>query len=553
MPWKPSEPGELPTLGYIAIDWVSEMLAQPDNGGEYSPFVPYREQEDFLLRWYRIDPLTGRFVYRRGLLGRPRGWGKSPLLAAISLCEFLAPITFAGWDASGQPVGRPWSDLRTPLVHITAVSEEQADNTWIPLVEMCEGPVVDAYPGLEPMVTQVNGPRGKIIKRTSAGRSIKGAGPVFAVLDQTEEWTPSNGGKRLAQNMLNNAAKRGTRVLESPNAFVPGEESVAESSAETAQKQAEGRTRETILLYDHREAPGDTDMSDRESLEMGLRIAYGDSSGHPDGCVIHEPSCPPGHTDLDALISRIWDPSADVQVSRADFLNQITHASDSWVSRVQLNARMDTDKIVTTEEPIVIGFDGSRGRNRGNADATALVGCRVSDGHLFTIRVWEQPPGAAGRDWVPNAVEVDAEVRSCFERYRVVGFYADPSGWSEWVAAWSARYGRRLKVKAHAESPIAVWPRGKDARVVEYVERLRLAIVNGECTYDGSSELMRHITNARKRNTRSGVLLYKAYPDSPYKVDAAYAAVMAWKARTDAIAKGVGKGRPARGRVTVLS
>ena len=42
---------------------------------------------------------------------------------------------------------------------------------------------------------------------------------------------------------------------------------------------------------------------------------------------------------------------------------------------------------------------------------------------------------------------------------------------------------------------------------------------------------------------RTGYLLYKAYPESPDKIDAAYAAVMAWKARLDAVAAGLGARR----------
>lgn len=550
MPWKPSEPGELPTLGYDVIDWITEYLAAPDIG-DYEPFVPYVEQEDFILEWYRIDPLTGRFIYRRGLLGRARGWGKSPILGALCCVEGLGPVIFDGWDASGQPVGKPWHTIRTPMIHVAAVSEEQTRNTWEPILQMLDGPVYDEY-NIDPMETMVNLPRGKILQRTSSARTIKGGRPVFSVLDQTEEWVPSNGGVRLANTMRANAAKIGGRTLESPNAFIPGEESVAESSAAFAQAIKEGRARDASLLYDHREAPGDTDISDRESLIDGLRFAYGDSSGHPGGCVLHLPPCPPGHVDLDNLISTIWDPAQDPQISRSDFLNQITHASDSWVSKPEWMARMDLSKIVLNNEPIAIGFDGSRGRNRGHADATALVGVTILTGHLFTIRVWEQPTGPAGRDWVPNAAEVDAEVRSCFDRYKVVAFLADPSGWSEYVAAWEAAFGRRLKVKSTQEAPIAAWPRQKDARVVEYVERLRLAIVNGECTHDGSSELTRHILNARKRSGKTGILLYKAYPDSPNKIDAAYAAVLAWKARTKAIAAGIGRRKPTTGKVTIL-
>ena len=552
MPWKPSVPGEIPTLGYEVLDWISAALAAPDRA-DYEPFVPYREQEDFILRWYALDPVTGRRKFNRGVLGRPRGWGKSPLLAALACVEALGPVLFDGWDADGQPVGKPWSEVRTPWVQLAAVSEDQTRNTWAPVLEMLreEAPVHDLVRGLEPMESFVALPnRGRMEQVTSSARTIKGARAVFAVLDQSEEWVASNGGVRLANTMRANAAKVGGTTLESPNAFIPGEGSVAEESAAYWAAIREGRSRDDGLLYDHREAPADTDMTDRESLIDGLRVAYGDSSKHPDGCVIHEDPCPPGHVDLDRLVATIWDPAQDVQQSRSDFLNQITHASDSWVSQPEWAACMDLDKTLDSQDQIVLGFDGSRGRNRGKADATALVGCRVSDGYLFEIAVWEQPAGPAGRDWSPSVIEVDATVRECFERWQVVGFYADPSGWTSQVAAWEAKFGRRLKVRATQNAPIAAWPRGKDSRVIEYVERMRLAIVNEELSHDGAPALTRHVLNARRRSRPSGYLLFKAYPDSPDKIDAAYAAVMAWKARVDALARGIGK--PTRRRKAVV-
>lgn len=545
MPWKPSEAGEVPTLGWYAIDWMTEHLAAPGKL-DYEPFRPTPEQEDFILRWYALDPRTGRFLHDRGLLGRPRGWGKSPLLAAIACFEGLGDCLPDGWDADGQPIGRPWATVRTPVVHIAAVTEDQTRNTWQPLLEMLrEGPVLDAYPGLDPMDTFVSLPwsgEARIEQITASARSTKGAPIVFATLDQTEEWVPSNGGPRLAQAIRTNAAKNGGRTIESPNAFIPGENSVAEESAAFAAKIAAGQTLATGLLLDHREAPADTDMSDRESLTHGLRVAYGDSSAHPGGCLLHTPPCPPGWVELEPLIQRAWDPSSDPQVIRSDLLNQITHASDSWLSKPAWTAAADAAKVIATGDTIVLGFDGSRGRNKGKADATALIGCRVEDGHLFEIRVWEQGP-ADDKDWTPNAIEVDREVRRCFEDYNVVGFYADPSGWTEWIAKWEATFGRRLRVRGSQDHPIMAWPRGKDSRVVEYVERFRLATVNGELSHDGSSTLARHVLNARRRSTRTGYLIFKKFPDSPDKIDAAYAAVMAWKARTDALAKGVGAQR----------
>ncbi|MGY1439623.1 hypothetical protein [Streptomyces reniochalinae] len=162
--------------------------------------------------------------------------------------------------------------------------------------------MIDEYPGLEPLDTFVNLPRGKIDQVTSSATSRKGNKGVFAVFDQTEEWTRSNGGVRLAQVMRSNAAKIGGTTLESPNAYIPGMGSVAEDTAAFAKAIADGRTREDGLLYDHREAPPETDPTDRESLVAGLRYAYGDSSDHEDGCVLHDPPCAPGWSPIDRLV-----------------------------------------------------------------------------------------------------------------------------------------------------------------------------------------------------------------------------------------------------------
>ena len=542
MPWKPSEPGAVPTLGFEVIDWISEMLAAPDRG-DYEPFVLYPEQEDFVLRYYEINPRTGKRRFRRGVISRPRGWGKSPFLAALAIVEALGPVVPDGWDADGQPVGKPWSEVRTPLVQIAAVSETQTKNTWAPLLEMLQGPVIDEYPGLEPLDTFVNLPRGRIEPITSSARTVKGNKPVFAVLDQTEEWVRSNRGNRLAETMRINAAKVGGTTIESPNAFIPGEGSVAEESAAFWAKIREGRARDDGLYYDHREAPPETDMTDRQSLVAGLAYTYGDSADRNGG-----------HVDLDTIVATIWDPSTDPQTARADFLNQITHASDSWISQPEWAGVAAADKVVGRGEEIVLGFDGSRRRNRGVTDATALVGCRVSDGHLFLLGCWEQPDGPFGQDWQVPTVEVLAAVEDAFRDYKVVGMYADPARWESHVAKWEADHGRRLKLKASVQHPIEWWMTGgRSHQIVRALEKFRSSVVDGELTHDGTSVLTRHILNARRRESRSGIQIMKEHPDSPKKIDAAIAAVLAWQARVDAMAKGLGRKKTGKsGRVVVL-
>lgn len=530
MPFKPEYDGEWPSLGWDILDWVSDMLAMPDRA-DYEPLLLTEEQAQFVLDFYRLDPVSGRRVYRRAVWSRPKGHGKSPLMGAIGIAEALAPVVFDGWDAAGRPVGKPWAEVRTPLVQFAAVNEDQTRNAFDPLLEMIrQGPVMDYY-DVDPMETFVALPKGRIEYITAAATSKEGNRPVFAALDQTEGWTKSNGGVNLAAVIRRNAGKVGGTTIETPNAYRPGMGSVSEQTAAYYESIKEGRARERGLLYDHREAPAGTDMADRESLREGLLYVYNDSARDNGGWV-----------DVDRIMEEIWDPATDPQDARQFYLNQVTHASDSWVSRPEIMAAASPDALVADGERIVLGFDGSRGRVRGKADATALVGMAVDSKHLFTIAVWERKDSDP-QDWSPNPAEVDAVVRETFEKYRVLGFYADPSGWTEQVAQWEAAFGRRLKVRASRDAPISAWPRGKDTRVAEHVEKLRQALVMQEITWDGGSALMRHMLNARRRLMKSGgYLLYKQFPDSPDKIDAAYAAVMAYKAFIDVVSKGAGRG-----------
>jgi hypothetical protein len=530
VPWRgPSYPGELPTLGRYVLGWIRENLATPDRS-EYVPLRLTREQAQFVLNFYAIDPLTGRRKFRRAVYSRPKGSGKSPLLGALACVEALADVVPDGWDANGEPVSRPWSSVRTPWVQLAAVSEDQTRNAWSPLLEMLrEGPVMETW-GLEPLETFVNLPRGRIEFVTSAATSREGNRPVFAVLDQTEEWKPSNGGVRLAATIRRNLGKTGGTSIESPNAYEPGAGSVAEDSAEFWKRIRDGRTKDEGLLYDHREAPPETDMADRDSLLAGLTYAYGDSAEVNGGWV-----------DLDRIIAEVWDPATDPQDARRFYLNQITHASDAWLSQPEWAGCSHPETVVADREAITLGFDGSRKRARGVTDATALIGCRVSDGHLFELAIWEQPAGATGEGWQVPTTEVDAAVAMAFDRYNVVGFFADPALWESYVAGWEAKYHKRLKVKSTRDHPIEWWMTGgRSGLVVRALEQFHSAVVDGELSHDGSFTLTRHVLNARRRPSRSGIQIAKEHPDSPRKIDAAVAAVLAWQARLAAVAAGAG-------------
>src|ERR1044072_517265 len=92
------------------------------------PFMLTDEMWAFLVWHYRLKPRAteaewqSAWEFRRSQLVRPRQWGKGPRSAAMICAEAVGPVRFAGWDADGEPVGRPWV---TPWIQVTATSEDQ--------------------------------------------------------------------------------------------------------------------------------------------------------------------------------------------------------------------------------------------------------------------------------------------------------------------------------------------------------------------------------------------------------------------------------------------
>lgn len=507
------------TLGIGVLIWAETELAQPDGDNAGDPWQWRESQARMVAWWYALDE-SGRFLFRRGQIVLPKGSGKSPVAAALSCCELAGPVVFDRFDADapGGAVGRPNA---SPLVQLAAVSQDQTDNTMTLVLAMLrDGPAARHIPGLDTGITRVLTRSGKLQPVTASAASREGARLTAAILDETHLWTKTNGGHRLATTIRRNLGKRDGRSIETTNTWVAGELSVAEQTAKYADLVAEGEYEqldESILRW-HPHADVD-DLSDEPKLRAGLEQLYGD---YP-------------WVNVDRIVAEIYDLGTPPAEARRFYLNQVSSEDDAWLAQYEWAVRARPGTVVADRDVITVGFDGSRRRSRGVTDATALVGCRVADGHLFPIRVWEQPETV--RDWEVPTVEVEAEIASMFSRYKVVGFYADPALWETFIASWEAKYGGQLAVKASRDHPIQ-WRMNRPHVVVEATEKLFSAVVDGEMTHDGSSVLTRHVLNARRRTSRSGVQIAKASPDSANKIDAAIASVLAWQARLDAVAAG---------------
>lgn len=523
MPWDYG----VSTLGLDVLSWAEDQLSQPDGDTAGEPWRWTASQARVVAWWYAVDQ-AGRFVFRRGQIVLPKGAGKSPLAAALSCVELAGPTVFDGLDAAGNAVGRPHP---SPHVQLAAVSQDQTDNTMSLVLSMLrDGAVAHELPGLDLGITRVRTRAGKLEPVTASAPSREGQRLTAAILDEPHLWVASNGGTRLAATLRRNLGKMGGRSLETTNCWSPGEESVAEMTADYADKISEGSAVEVGLLRYHPQAAVE-DLSDEVAVRDALVALYRDSPW----------------VNIDRIVSEVYDLGTHPADARRYYLNQVAVAEDGWIAQYEWAARTDPLAVVADDDAITLGFDGSRRRGRGVTDATALIGCRVSDGHIFELGVWEQPNGAAGQDWRVPTVEVDAAVQHAFTAYRVVGFYADPALWETFVASWEARYGPQLAVSASRANPIEWWMTGGRAgQIVQALNQFHGAVLDGELSHDGSYTLTRHVLNARRRVTRSGVQIAKEHPESRRKIDAAVAAVLAWQARLDAVA--AGGERPARSK-----
>ena len=506
MPWRgPTFPGEFPTLGYDVADLIQERCVVPDGDHVGEPYVLTNEMLRLLLWHYRLDPETGRFAYGRGSqLVRPQKWGKAPLAAAVicAECDPEGPVVFAGWDARGEPVGRPWA---TPWVQVSAVSEDQTDNVWRALLPMIElGPLAGVL--VDTGETRINLPGGgRIEPVTSSAQSRLGQRIVFAVQDQTESWTKRNGGRALADTQRRNLAGMGGRWLETTNAWDPTEESVAQQTAESGEP--------GVNLDDVEPGPGS--LANKRDRRKMLRKVYGDSWW-----------VDLDRIELEALALLERDPA---QAERF-FLNRKRAAAGAAFDEARWDELARPELEAEPGALIVVGIDGAR-----FVDALALVATEIETGFQWPLGIWERP-ASAGHGYEHPFDEVDGALADAFERYDVWRVYIDPQYIEPLVDVWRGRYGA---------SRILEWRTNRPRPTAYAVRAYAEALAGGDVSHSGDATLGRHVKNARTRKVavydeehRQLWTLGKERPDSSRRIDGAMAAVLSWEARGDAIAAG---------------
>lgn len=544
LPW-PDDLAELPpSLGPDVIRWCERWLVHHLTGEQW---VFTLGQKKFLHLWYAVRP-DGRWLYRSGVKRGAKGTGKDPLLAAMALAELCGPTRFDRW-VKDRPVAEPH---RLALVQIAANSEAQAADPLRVANAMVSADLreeVGYDPGVLRSLTETGS---RIELLTNSERSAEGDPATAIFLNESHHMTESSGGQALAGVARRNVGKSPggrARLLELTNAFMPGEGSVAEESFEAWQAQVGGRTRRVDILYDSREAASELRLHVEEDLEHGIAQAYADAPW----------------TDQE----RIRDEAQDLRVPAHDsvrfYFNSLPTNELAWVEPRKFDARVQLEP-VADREPVALFLDCSK-----SSDATALMACRISDGHVITLGGWQRPHGDRGRGWLAPREKVDAKVREAFARWTVLWFGVDPSParddeneanyWQPYLDAWHRDYRDRVKLWATpgAKGSAVAFdmrlsqPGGAERnRLFTEAAELTAADIDeddGQLTHDGDSMLRVHVHNARRRPNKWGVTLGKKTRDSGDLVDLAVAMVGARMGRRLVLNAGVLGTKQRTGRV----
>jgi hypothetical protein len=540
-------PASRQSLGPLVACWIEAHCVIPDRDDRGKPFRLYDEQLTFFDRHYELKPtaqigqLAPAFAYRRSLLVRPQKWGKGPLTAAQICAEGVGPVLFAGWAEGGEvydcrdhgcgcgfvyeyepgePMGRAWA---TPLIQITALSEEQTENIYGALRPMIEyGPLAEIIPRTGEELIRLPG-GGRIDTVTSSAQSRLGQRVTFVPQDECGLWTATNKMLKVADTQYRGLAGMGGRATLTTNGWDPAEASVAQLAFESAA---------TDILRDFVQAPANLSYGNKVERRKIHRIVYGDSLKSRGG-----------HIDLDSIEAEAADLAhRDIGQAERFFGNRIVYGAGGYLDGDLWDARAEPREI-PAGTAVAGGFDGS------DTDDWTALRLQTADGYQFTPRygpdrrptIWN-PAEFGGQ--VPR-LEVAAAIEEVFETYLVARLYYDPPGWKSEGQDWEAKYGEKVVIR---------WETYRIIQMHAAALRLHTDVVKAESVFrhDGDKQIALMIRNTRKL-ARPNLRYVLGKPSQTQKIDGTISSILADEAAGDVTAAGAWPKPRVRRKITVYT
>lgn len=516
-----------PTLGQQVCAFIEDRCVFGPGSLQEQAARLDAEKRMFIYRMYEVypkgHPLEGNRVFERCAVELRKGLAKTEFAAWVAFCELHpeAPVRFDGWDADGNPVGRP---VPSPYIPMMAAAEEQVMELAFGVLTFViqnspDAALFDCSKERIVRLSRSGTNDGVAVPVSNAPNTRDGARTTFQHFDEPHRLSLPRE-KHAHETMLQNLPKR---QMESPWALYTstagnlGQGSIEEDVRAEAEAIAEGKLDNRSFFFFARWAG----EQHKELDTVEKRIA-----------AISEATGPVGEWGKGQFdrIARDYDRvGIDRMYWERVYLNR-------WRKSGSGAYDMDAVRRLVDSEPIphgsfvTVGFDGARRK-----DATALVITEIDSGRQQLVALWERPEEA--QEWEIDSSEVDDVFSDLMRDFEVWRAYCDPPYWVETIAAWSGRWPDQVvEWWTNRQRPAAYMVRA----FAEAIEGQQVSFVG-----PGRDDLVRHIGHAGRRELkilddegRPLWILQKQDGQLMNKFDACMAANLSWQARLDALAEG---------------
>ena len=279
-----------------------------------------------------------------------------------------------------------------------------------------------------------------------------------------------------------------------------GQDSTAYQLYQYGQKVARGEIVDPSFYMAWWEAPADSDHRLEETW-VKANPGYGDLNSK---------------ADFESMVKRT--PEAEFRTKRC---NQWVNSQNTWLPAGVWDTLADTDVVVGEFDEIVLGIDGSF-----SGDTTAIVGVTVPKSrddkpHVFLVKAWEKQVDDLD-DWRVDTLEVEQTlIAFCQSHPNVKELAFDPFRWQ-----------RSMAVLQDLGLPVVEFPSTSPRRMVAACSKVFDSVTEATLTHDGNPLLARHLDNCVLKIDNIGPRIVKESRNSPRKIDAGVAFVIAYDRAT---------------------
>jgi phage terminase large subunit-like protein len=470
--------------GADAIDFINTFvtLTKDSIAGSVGELIQLRPwQEQLLTETLALDE-NGLFRTRTALYGLARKNGKSALMTGLGLW-FL----FNG-DEGGE-------------VYSCAAEKDQARITFGDARKIIERePELAAMCNIYRDVIEVPS-TGSIWRVLSAEAYSKEGLNASAVIFDEVHALPNRDLWDVMQ--LSMASRRQPIMLATTTCGVKadstGQDSTAYQLYQYGQKVARGEVDDPSFYM----AWWQADEGDDHRLEdtwMKANPGYGDLNSK---------------ADFESMVKRT--PEAEFRTKRC---NQWVSSQNTWLPAGVWDSLLE-DVPIPDDVEVVLGVDGSF-----SGDTTAIVAVSVpktheDKPHVWLVQAWEKQPDDLD-DWRVDTLEVEQTLIDFAQKHRNLREIAfDPFRWQ-----------RTMAVLQDLGLPVVEYNSTSARRMIPACQKVFDSVTEATLTHSGDPLLARHLDNCVLKIDNMGARIVKESRNSPRKIDAAVAFVIAYDRAT---------------------